>query len=54
MAHWRLGNRDEALMWFDRAIKWMERHLPHDDELLRFRAEAEALVADGELPSNPR
>jgi eukaryotic-like serine/threonine-protein kinase len=46
MAHWRLGHRDEARTWFDRAVNWMERHKPHDDELRRFRAEAEALLAE--------
>ena len=23
MAHWRLGDKDEARMWFDRAVEWM-------------------------------
>jgi tetratricopeptide (TPR) repeat protein len=46
MAHWRLGDRDEARMWFDRAVEWTDEHKPHDDELRRFRAEAEALLAE--------
>jgi tetratricopeptide (TPR) repeat protein/tRNA A-37 threonylcarbamoyl transferase component Bud32 len=46
MAHWRLGNRDQARTWFDRAVQWMDRHKPHDADLRRFRAEAEALLAD--------
>ena len=46
MAHWRLGERDEARTWFDRAVQWMEKYQPHDDELRRFRAEAEAMLAD--------
>ena len=44
MAHRRLGDRDQARMWFDRAVQWMDRHKPHDDELRRFRAEAEAML----------
>ena len=24
MAHRRLGDRDEARMWFDRAVQWMD------------------------------
>ena len=45
MAHWRLGDRNQARTWFDRAVQWMARHQPHDGELCRFRAEAEALLA---------
>jgi len=44
MAHRRLGDRDKARKWFDRAVQWMDRHKPHDDELCRFRAEAEAML----------
>jgi serine/threonine protein kinase/tetratricopeptide (TPR) repeat protein len=47
MAHWRLGNRDQARTWFDRAVQWMEKNKPHDDELRRFRAEAETILAEG-------
>jgi tetratricopeptide (TPR) repeat protein len=46
MAHWRLGNRAEARTWFDRAVKWMERNKPRDDDLRRFRAEAEVLLRE--------
>jgi tetratricopeptide (TPR) repeat protein len=46
MAHWRLGDHDEARTWFDRAVQWMDEHKPHDDQLRRFRAEAEAMLAE--------
>ncbi len=46
MAHWRLGDRDQARTWFDRAVQWMDRHKAHDEELRRFRAEAEAMLAE--------
>jgi tetratricopeptide (TPR) repeat protein len=46
MAHLRLGDRDRARTWFDRAVRGMDRHKPHDDQLRRFRAEAEALLAE--------
>jgi tetratricopeptide (TPR) repeat protein len=46
MAHWRLGDRDKARAWLDRAVQGMDRHKPHDDELRRFRAEAEAILAE--------
>jgi tetratricopeptide (TPR) repeat protein len=45
MAHCRLGNRDEARTWFDRAVQWMDKHKPHDAQLRRFRAEAEAMLS---------
>jgi hypothetical protein len=45
-AHWRLGGRDKARTWFDRAMQWVDGHRPHDHELRRFRAEAEAMLAE--------
>jgi tetratricopeptide (TPR) repeat protein len=45
MAHWRLGDRDKARTWFDRAVKWMDKHQLQDSELRSFRAEAEAMLA---------
>ena len=44
MAHWRLGQKDAAHHWYDRAAKWIEENAPGDEELLRFRAEAEQLL----------
>ena len=46
MTHWRLGDRDKARAWFDRAVQGMHRHNPQDGELRRIRAEAEAMLAD--------
>jgi serine/threonine protein kinase/Tfp pilus assembly protein PilF len=46
MAQRRLGDRNKARTWFDRAVQWMDRHKPHDGELCRFRAEAESMLAD--------
>jgi tetratricopeptide (TPR) repeat protein len=43
MAHWQLGKKDEARHWYDKAVAWMEKNNPKDEELIRFRAEAEAL-----------
>jgi tetratricopeptide (TPR) repeat protein len=39
MAHWKLGNDDEARKWYDKASEWMDRNEP-SDELRGFRAEA--------------
>jgi tetratricopeptide (TPR) repeat protein len=46
MAHCRLGDPDKAQTWFDRTVQWMDRHNPRDDELRRFRAEAEGILAE--------
>jgi tetratricopeptide (TPR) repeat protein len=44
MAHWQLGHRGEARAWHDRAVAWMDKLRPKNEELLRFRAEAEELL----------
>jgi tetratricopeptide (TPR) repeat protein len=44
MAHWQLGKKDEARKWYDRAVRWMDKNTLWDDELRRFRAEAEELL----------
>jgi serine/threonine protein kinase len=46
MAHGRLGDRDKARTLFDRSVEWMARRKPHDNELCRIRAEAQAMLAD--------
>jgi uncharacterized protein HemY len=46
MAHWRLGEKDEARQWYDRAVEWMEKNKPQDEELRRFRDEAKELLND--------
>jgi tetratricopeptide (TPR) repeat protein len=50
MAHRRLGDHDKAQKWFDRAVRWMDGHKPHDGDLRRFRAEAEAMLAEARKP----
>jgi serine/threonine protein kinase/tetratricopeptide (TPR) repeat protein len=46
MTHWQLGNHSKARQWYDQALEWAEKnHLnPRDDELRRFRTEAEELL----------
>jgi hypothetical protein len=44
MSHWQLGNKDEARKRYDEALAWMEKNAPQDDELRRFRVEAEELL----------
>ena len=50
MAHWQLGHKDEAHRRYHQALSWMDEHKIQDDELTRFRAEAQALF---ELPGGP-
>jgi serine/threonine protein kinase/Flp pilus assembly protein TadD len=44
MAHWQLGEKELARKEYERAVKWMEEKKPRDEELRRFRAEAEELL----------
>ncbi|AMV36618.1 protein kinase domain-containing protein [Planctomyces sp. SH-PL62] len=51
MALWRLGRKDEARQWYLRSEDYRLRERPNDLELLRFLAEARALM--GEAPRDP-
>ncbi len=44
MAHWQLGNKDEARQWYDKAVAWIETHKPQNEDFQRFRAEAAQLL----------
>ena len=44
MAHWKLGDQKAARQCYDRAVGWMEKHQPKDEELRRFRTEAVELL----------
>jgi tetratricopeptide (TPR) repeat protein len=44
MSHSQLGNRDEARKYIAQAVEWMETNHRQNDELRRFRAEAEELL----------
>jgi serine/threonine protein kinase/Tfp pilus assembly protein PilF len=52
MAHWQLGDKEEARRWYDRAVAWMDTNQPQDDEMKRFRAEAAALLGRADLPDD--
>ncbi len=41
-------HKQEARQWYDKAVEWMEKNKPDDQELLRFRAEAEELLGISE------
>jgi tetratricopeptide (TPR) repeat protein len=44
MAHWQLGNHEQAQAWYLRAVKWLDENAPNLPEGRRFQAEAAALV----------
>jgi serine/threonine protein kinase/Tfp pilus assembly protein PilF len=44
MACWQLREPDKARAWYERAVQWMEKNAPGDDELRRLRAEAAELL----------
>jgi tetratricopeptide (TPR) repeat protein len=59
MARWRLGERDAARKWYGQAVEWMEMRKPIDEELRRFRVEAEEMLqitdrAQPETKTGPR
>jgi hypothetical protein len=54
MAHWQLGAKEEARKWYDRAVAWMEKKEPKNEELRRFRAEAEKLMGITTRPKDTR
>ena len=44
MSHWQLDERDQALNWFDKAVKSIQENQPENEELHRFRTEAAELL----------
>jgi WD40 repeat protein/tetratricopeptide (TPR) repeat protein len=44
MAQWKLGQKDRARQGLARAVAWMEKNQPSNNELRRFRAEAGDLI----------
>jgi Flp pilus assembly protein TadD len=48
MSLWSEGDRDEARAWFKRAVEWMDENMPTNEELRRFRDEAERLLELGD------
>ena len=44
MAHWQLGDKDKARNCYDQAVRLIEKNAPNYEGLVRFRAEAAALL----------
>jgi eukaryotic-like serine/threonine-protein kinase len=52
MAHWQLGDQEQARTWYDKAVQWMETNKPQDEELRRFRTEASNLLGVKEIATD--
>src|SRR5262249_10122375 len=44
MIHWQQGTKDEARKWYEKAVEWMDKNAKDNEELRRFRREAEELL----------
>jgi tetratricopeptide (TPR) repeat protein len=44
MAYWQRGDKEKARRCFDQAVLWMDKYMPKDKELGRFRAEGAELL----------
>jgi tetratricopeptide (TPR) repeat protein len=44
MTQHKLGDKEAAAKTYDRAVEWMEKNQPKDEELIRFRKEAAELL----------
>jgi uncharacterized protein HemY len=40
MCHEKLGDKEKARQWYDRATRWMDKNKATDEELRHFREEA--------------
>jgi tetratricopeptide (TPR) repeat protein len=44
MGHWKLGQKEDAFRWYERAVQLTDRHAPRDDELRQLGSEAGGLL----------
>ena len=51
MAHQRVGEAELARRYHSQAVSWMADHCPADKQLLRLRAETEALLGVSTSPN---
>jgi tetratricopeptide (TPR) repeat protein/serine/threonine protein kinase len=54
MAHWQLGEKEKARQWCEKAVEWMDKNDPKNEELRRFQAEAEELLRVKAKTDEPR
>jgi tetratricopeptide (TPR) repeat protein len=50
MGNWQLGEKEQARTWYGKAVEWMDKNKPQDEELRRFRAEAAELLGIEKQP----
>jgi tetratricopeptide (TPR) repeat protein len=51
MAHWQVGDQEQARKFYNQASEWLQKNqLEDDEELRRFRAEAATVLEIEELP----
>jgi len=44
MARWQQGEQEQARKDYEEAVRWTQEKRPNDEELRRFRAEAEEVL----------
>ena len=44
MAYWQKGDKEQARQWYDKAVAWMEKNPAKNEDFVRLRAEAAALL----------
>ena len=44
MAYWQKGDREQARQWYDKAVSWMEKNPATNDDFVRSRDEAAAML----------
>jgi tetratricopeptide (TPR) repeat protein len=44
MAHWKMERQQDARQWYDRAVQWMMKNQPQNQELRRFWDEADEVL----------
>ncbi|MBC7851937.1 MAG: hypothetical protein IAF94_00730 [Pirellulaceae bacterium] len=54
MAHWQLGEKEQAQKWYDRAVEWVSKFEQQNEEVLRFRAEAAELLGIKDEPKQQK
>jgi tetratricopeptide (TPR) repeat protein len=46
MCHWQLGDKEQARVWYHKAVEWMDNNQPQNAELGRIRDEATQLITN--------
>jgi Flp pilus assembly protein TadD len=54
MAYWQLGEKEKARQWCEKAVEWMDKNDPKNEELRRFRTESEELLRLKAKKGEPR